>query len=110
MTELRGPGMTLTIIRDEPEVLEMEASYAGTGLMPPEHLHPNQAERFEVLEGEVRAVIGGEERTYRDGDVFEVPVATPHTMGATQPTRMNWQVRPALRTSAFFERLFSGEP
>jgi uncharacterized protein YaiE (UPF0345 family) len=110
MKELQGPGMTLRIIRDDPEVLEMEAAYAGTGPMPPEHLHPSQAERFEVLEGTLRALIGGEERLYHAGDIFDVPAGTPHTMSATEPTRTNWQVRPALRTAEFFERLFSGEP
>jgi hypothetical protein len=29
----------------------MEATYAGGRQYPPVHLHPNQLERFEVLEG-----------------------------------------------------------
>ena len=31
------------------EVLEMKATYRGADWLPPEHLHPQQAERFEVL-------------------------------------------------------------
>ena len=92
------------------ELLEMEASYAGTGQFPPEHLHPNQHERFEVLDGSVRAIVGGEERTYAVGEEFDVPPGTPHQMAADQPSRVRWQVRPALRTAEFFERLFGEGP
>jgi quercetin dioxygenase-like cupin family protein len=90
------------------ELLEMEATYGGTGALPPEHLHPHQVERFEVLEGAVRAIVGGVERRYGPGEAFEVPAGTPHQMTAEEPSRMRWEVRPALRTAEFFERLYSG--
>jgi quercetin dioxygenase-like cupin family protein len=92
------------------ELLEMEASYSGEAGLPPEHLHPNQAEHFEVLEGSMRVIIAGEETVYGEGDSFEVPVGTPHQMGAEGPARMRWQVRPALRTAEFFERLYGTGP
>ena len=109
--EIGGPGgFSLLLVRTgaetDGEVLEMEATYAGTGAMPPEHLHPSQAERFEVLEGATRAIIGGEERTYEAGESFDVPVGVPHKMGSDVPTRMRWEVRPALRTAEFFEELY----
>ena len=89
------------------ELLEMEATYGGSGQMPPEHLHPAQVERFEVLEGAVRTIIDGVERTYRKEETFEVPAGTPHKMTGDGPARVRWQVRPALRTAEFFERLHS---
>ena len=92
------------------ELLAMEASYPGTGALPPEHLHPRQAERFEVLEGTVRTIIDGEERRYAAGETFEVPAGTPHQMGAEEPSRVRWEVRPALRTAEFFERLYGDGP
>jgi Cupin domain len=92
------------------ELLEMEASYTGEAPMPPEHLHPKQTERFEVLEGSMRTIIDGEERTYGVGKRFEVPAGTPHQMAAEEPTRMKWEVRPALRTAEFFERLYGSGP
>ena len=88
----------------------MEASYSGEGPMPPSHLHPSQAERFEVLEGTMRAIVDGEERVYEMGESFDVPLATPHQMAAEGPTRMRWEVRPALRTAEFFERLYGQGP
>jgi hypothetical protein len=92
------------------ELLEMEASYSGEAGMPPQHLHPKQAEHFEVLEGSMRTVIDGKERVYEVGESFEVPPGTPHQMGAEGPTRMRWEVRPALRTAEFFERLYGDGP
>jgi hypothetical protein len=91
-------------------LLEMEASYSGEAGMPPEHLHPSQAEHFEVLEGTMRVIVGGEERLCSEGESFDVPAGTPHQMGADGPARMRWEVRPALRTAEFFERLYSTGP
>jgi hypothetical protein len=106
--------MTLRLVRTGAEtdgqLLEMEASYSGEAPMPPSHLHPNQAERFEILEGRMRAIVGGEECVYEAGEIFEVPAGTPHQMGAEAPTRMRWEVRPAMRTAEFFERLFGSGP
>ncbi|MGA8218413.1 MAG: cupin domain-containing protein [Solirubrobacterales bacterium] len=107
-------GMKLLLVRtgDETggELLEMEASYTGEAGMPPEHLHPKQVERFEVLEGAMRTIIDGEERVYAQGEAFEVPAGTPHQMAAEGPTRTRWEVRPALRTAEFFERLYGTGP
>ena len=113
--EIHGQdGFVLRLVRTGAEtggeVLEMEAGYSGTGGMPPEHLHPHQTERFAVLEGNVRAIIGGAERRYGAGETFEVAPGTPHQMGAEGPARMRWEVRPPMRTAEFFERLFGGGP
>ena len=107
-------GMTLLFVRTatetDGELLEMEATYSGEGGMPPTHLHPSQAEHFEILEGRMRATVDGEERVYETGESFDVPAGTPHQMGAEEPTRMRWEVRPALRTAEFFERLYGDGP
>jgi len=108
--ELNGPGMVLRLVSIAPERLEMEAHYSGEGAMPPMHLHPSQTERFEVLEGAMVTVIGGAERTYEAGSVFDVPPGTPHQMRAERPTRMRWEVTPALRTADFFERMYTAPP
>ena len=110
LNEIHGPdGLTLRIVDDAPGALEMEAAYSEAAVMPPEHLHPRQDERFEVLEGAVRAIVGGAERRYESGESFSVPAGTPHRMAAEAATRLRWEVRPALRTAEFFERLYSGE-
>lgn len=111
--EIRGhDGFRLRLVRTAAEtggeVLEMEAGYGGTGGLPPEHVHPRQRERFEVLDGTIRAVIDGTERRYGQGETFEVPAGTSHTMTAEGPARVRWEVRPALRTAEFFESLHGG--
>jgi quercetin dioxygenase-like cupin family protein len=112
--QLEGPnGYRLRLIRTAAEtdgqLLEMEATYAAGGDLPPEHLHPAQAESFEVLEGAMRTVIDGVERRYETGETFEVPVGVAHQMTGDGPTRVRWQVTPALRTAEFFERLYGGD-
>jgi quercetin dioxygenase-like cupin family protein len=99
-----------TAAETDGELLEMEATYGGTGGLPPEHLHPRQVEQFEVLEGTVRAIVDGVERRYEVGEEFEVPAGTPHQMAGEGPARMHWEVRPALRTAEFFERLYGDGP
>jgi hypothetical protein len=103
-------GMRLRFDRVDPDALEMEASYTGEAGMPPVHLHPGQEERFKVLEGSMRTNICNEETVYGAGEAFEVPAGTPHQMAAQGPTRMRWEVRPALRTAEFFERLYGEGP
>ena len=103
-------GFRLRILRLDQELLEMEATYPGDGTLPPEHLHPGQDERFEVIEGTVRAIVAGGEHRFEPGEVFEVPAGTPHQMTGETPARVRWQVRPALRTAEFFERLYGTGP
>jgi quercetin dioxygenase-like cupin family protein len=103
-------GLRLRFVELEPERLEMEATYSGEAGMPPEHLHPKQRESFEVLAGSMQTIIGGEGRVYEEGESFEVAQGTPHRMAAQGPTRLRWEVRPALRTAEFFERLYGDGP
>jgi quercetin dioxygenase-like cupin family protein len=102
--------MRLRFVRVEPDELVMEATYSGEAGMPPSHLHPSQSERFEVIEGAMRAIVGDQDQVYRPGETFEVPAGTPHQMGTGEPTTMRWEVRPALRTAEFFERLYGSGP
>ncbi len=107
-----GAGMTLRFLRTASdtggELLEMEATYEPASIRPPEHFHPNQVERFEILEGTMHAVIDGEDRELHAGDTIEIEARVPHTMWNEGPgqARTLWQTRPALRTEDFFETLF----
>jgi mannose-6-phosphate isomerase-like protein (cupin superfamily) len=86
------------------ELLEMEATYQPDSVEPPEHLHPRQDERFEIVSGEMRARIAGEERTLTAGEVLDIPRGTVHAMWnqGEAEARVIWQTRPALRTEDFF--------
>jgi mannose-6-phosphate isomerase-like protein (cupin superfamily) len=113
--EIHGAnGFRLRLIRTGAEtggeLLEMEGSWSGEGGLPPNHFHPRQDEHFEVLEGTLHTVIGGTERRFSVGDAFDVPAGTPHRMAGDGPARAKWEVRPALRTAEFFERLYGDGP
>lgn len=115
MTLLANPvtGMTLRILRSAEEtggeLLEMEAGYPAGSSRPPAHLHPRQEERFTILEGGMRAVVGGVQRDLAVGDSLTLPAGTLHAMWNPGPgsARVSWQVRPALRTQQFFATVFA---
>ena len=91
------------------QMLEMEAIFHTKSKLPPDHYHPIQAERFEVLEGELWTRIDGHERVYGAGESFDVSPGVRHQMtnASTEvATRMLWRVTPALRTETYFETLF----
>ena len=48
------------------------------GKYPPEHVHLNQNERFEIISGQARYQLGGVERAAGPGDVLDFPVNVPH--------------------------------
>ncbi len=90
------------------ELVEVESYYRAGGPPAPQHYHPSQDERFEVVSGVVHAVIGGETRRLTEGEVIEIPAGTPHEFGgiADADGHVIWQTRPALRTEQFFETVF----
>ena len=108
--ELHNPftGQTITFVEAQPDVLLLESSYRAGAPPAPSHLHPAQDERFEVLSGAVRAVVGAQERILRIGDTLTVPAGTPHEFGgaADQDGRVRWETRPPLRTAEFLETVF----
>lgn len=108
--ELKGIGSSLRFVEtteeSDGERVVVEITYAGGGGRPPVHFHPSQDERFEVLEGEIHAVLDGEERVLRPSDTLEVPAGTHHEMWAAERSRQRWETRPALKTETFFETLW----
>jgi quercetin dioxygenase-like cupin family protein len=90
------------------ELLEMEACYAAEGVYPPEHYHPYQDEHFEVLKGRLQVRLNGREYSFQAGQTIDIPRGTAHTMrnGGSTEAKVIWQVRPAMKTQAFFETLY----
>jgi quercetin dioxygenase-like cupin family protein len=90
------------------ELLEMEAVYRPHSSRPREHYHPYQEEHFEVLQGEICAKIGDQERLYKAGEAFVIAAGIHHRMHNVSNTeaRVLWQTRPALKTETFFETLW----
>jgi quercetin dioxygenase-like cupin family protein len=76
----------------------------GGGLPP--HYHPQQEERWSVLEGRVRFQLGGEKRVIgpEDGEMV-VPPHTKHGLWSVsdEEARLHTFVTPALHLQAFLE-------
>ena len=87
------------------ELLEMEASFNPHSKEPAPHYHPQQAEDFTVIKGELTVRIDGKLKTLRQGDTLHVPTNKIHSMWnhSDEVTVINWKVRPALDTDHFLE-------
>jgi quercetin dioxygenase-like cupin family protein len=98
---------SITVRDHSPSELLVEAEYGPGGSPPPAHFHPAHAERFEVLEGELRTVVDGQERTLKTGDVLDVPVGAVHAMWnpGAEVARVSWASRPAGRTLEWFRAI-----
>jgi len=60
-------------------------AYFKKGALVPVHAHAGE-QMIYVLQGAVRAVVGGEEVTVREGDVLQVPANVPHQAEALDDT------------------------
>jgi quercetin dioxygenase-like cupin family protein len=75
---------------------------------PTDHVHANQEESVEVLCGELRCRIGGEERRLGPGDSLVIPPGVPHAVWNADPAgcRSVGEFRPARETQSLFETFF----
>ena len=73
----------------------------------PDHVHPLQAERFEVISGELGLRVDGEEHTLGPGEVIEAAAGAPHAAwnAGTDDVHVLVDFRPALRTEIAFKAL-----
>jgi mannose-6-phosphate isomerase-like protein (cupin superfamily) len=101
-------GERITFLQDDPLVMEDEVP-AGGG-REREHVHPSQAEAFEVVSGSYTLVVDGEQRTLWTGDTAEVPPGAVHSGWTEDGAVLRITFTPALRWREFVRRLFAGEP
>ena len=101
------PSESVTVKRSEIRVLEVEAVYGPDGSPPPKHFHPDQDERFTVLEGRLTAKVDGVEREVGEGEVLAVPRGAVHQMwnADSAPARVTWETSPAGRTEDWFREV-----
>lgn len=89
------------------EFVEMEFVLPSGCIPPPPHVHPEQVEEYEVLEGSFDVMVDGQWRTLEPGESASVPIGALHTFrnrsGAVVRVR-NWH-RPAVRFEQFIERV-----
>lgn len=97
-----------TARESEGKLVEVEAFYRPGAVAPPEHIHPQQEEYFEVLAGSIDTRVNSQEKRYEAGESFRIPAGTAHQMwnGGSTEARLLWQTRPALHTDDFFEMMW----
>ena len=103
------PTESVTVRDASADALVVEALYGPDGKAPPKHLHPSQAEHFEVLEGSLNTHVDGQERVLCAGDSLDIPARAVHQMwnAAPEPARVVWRTSPAGRTLQWFKELDS---
>ena len=103
---LSGERITIT---ERPRVisgaLAWELMLTPGGRVPSGHSHPEQEERFTVLDGTMRFRVGWRRLLTRPGDVVVVPPGTVHHFAnpGTIPARVAVESTPALGTEAMLE-------
>jgi quercetin dioxygenase-like cupin family protein len=89
------------------ELLQVDWIGAPGWTTGPDHLHPRQEERFEVLSGRLGLRVAGVERQHGSGYTIVVPACVPHAAWNAGDGEVHVLVdfRPALRTEVAFEAL-----
>jgi uncharacterized protein YndB with AHSA1/START domain/quercetin dioxygenase-like cupin family protein len=88
------------------ELIEFDVIGRPRGFVAQPHVHTQQSERHEVIEGSMRLVLDGREHVLRAGDVMTVPVGATHRqLPGDGPGRVRVQLRPAGDTEAFLHRM-----
>jgi quercetin dioxygenase-like cupin family protein len=90
------------------ELLQIECFNPATGVDEPQHCHPRQESRAEVISGALRFRVRGEIQEVGAGETHTIAAGVPHSFGNYGDEEAHWiaEFQPALRTDAFFEALF----
>ena len=86
-------------------LVEVESVLPVGQATPPDHLHPIQEERIEVVAGIAFVRLGGVSFLLRPGDVLVIPPGVHHAIGngGGEDAHLVSQTSPALQTEAFLE-------
>ncbi len=89
-------------------LLQFDDILQAGGIGPPEHIHPHQEERFQVVAGTMGVRVDGREQTLRAGESISVPAGAAHTWwnAGNDELHQITEFRPALRLETFFETFF----
>jgi quercetin dioxygenase-like cupin family protein len=85
-----------------------EARYVPRSRLPPYHCHPNQDERFQLIEGGLEFTVGGEQRIVKAGDELAIPRGVFHQARNPfdEPAIVRWETRPAMRSAELYRDLY----
>jgi len=89
--------------------LEMDFHMKPGGFVPYAHVHPNQEERFKILAGRPRFLVGRGWVDASPGEELVVPPKTKHAFHnpTDEDVHLTITLTPALRTEEMFRSLFA---
>jgi len=98
-----------TAAQTDGESVLVETIVRPDGFVAAAHVHPNQSERFEILEGRVALRVGRDELIAEPGQVAVVPPGTRHRFRNAGDTdaRFLCEIRPALQFESLIETMFT---
>jgi quercetin dioxygenase-like cupin family protein len=98
-----------TSAQTDGEAVVVETIVEPDGFVAAPHVHPQQSERFDVLEGELGLNVDGEEVIAHPGDSVTVPPGTAHRFHnpSDRPVRFVMEIRPALGFESLIETMFT---
>jgi quercetin dioxygenase-like cupin family protein len=89
-------------------LLQFDDILQAGGIGPPEHIHPHQEERFQVVSGTMGVRVGGREQILHAGESVDVPAGVAHIWwnAGNDELHQITEFRPALQLETFFETFF----
>lgn len=89
--------------------LRMESFHPQGQPAEPEHVHPFQESRCEVISGTLRFRVAGTERVVRAGESLDIPRKVPHYFwnDGEEEAHAIQEFRPALHIEDFFDTYFA---
>jgi mannose-6-phosphate isomerase-like protein (cupin superfamily) len=89
------------------EFVEMEFTLPPRSVAPPPHVHPGPVEEYEIIEGALDVMIGGDWRTLTVGGSAAIPSGALHTFKnrSKAPVRVRNVHRPAARFEDYIEHI-----
>ncbi len=87
--------------------VEMEFTLPSGSVSPPPHVHPLPVEEYEVIEGSLELMVGGDWRTLTAGQAASVPAGVLHTFRNRSglPVRVRNVHAPAERFEDYIEHI-----
>src|ERR1044072_6095926 len=91
------------------ELLAFDFALRPGGAVPMPHVHPLQTERFEVMSGQMRFMVGWKTVSAGPGDVVEVAPGIAHSFAndGEDEARLRVEVRPALQMEEMFAEVIA---
>ena len=98
-----------TAAQTDGESVLVETIVQPDGFVAAAHVHPNQSERFEILEGRVALRVGRDELIAEPGQVAVVPPGTRHRFRNAGDTNARFlcEIRPALQFESLIQTMFT---